>query len=598
MRFRGDRGGRPFRMSGMGRRGLSVDEDRQSGRKAWERSDWTVALILLVIMAGALVFRLPALGARPMHGDEANQATKAAILLETGRYRYDPHEHHGPTLYYLTLPVMWLTGVKSFVDSRETTYRIVPVFFGIGLIAWLWWVRKGLGRTPTLLAAVMTAVSPAMVFYSRYYIQEMLLVFFTFAAIAAGWRYWTTRRLGWAAATGAALALMHATKETAVFAFAAMAGALVLTAWRTKFAESRRRVTPRNQFGDVSDFIAPASCRHSRIEDSPLGGGATEARTPPDEFGDGTRSGSILMPGAVATFVGAALIVWLVFYSSFFMHPRGLIDSVLTYTSYLKRAGGAGMHDHPWYYYLKLLTYSKAPLGPRWSEGLILVLAIVGFAAAVVPKASPVGDIRLLRFLAFYTVLLTAIYALVPYKTPWCVLTFLHGMILLAGVGAISLIRWARFLPLRVVVAALLAVGAYQLGTQAYRASYVYASDWRNPYVYAHPAGDVLRLAERAEDLAKVAPEGHGLLVRVISAGGDYWPLPWYLRRFTHVGYYDQVPDNPDAEFIIVARDLAPQLDPKLRDKYQVEFFGLRPNVMLLVYTRSDIWDAFMKGRQ
>jgi predicted membrane-bound mannosyltransferase len=36
-----------------------------------------------------------------------------------------------------------------------------------------------LGRAETLWAALYLAISPAMVFYSRYYIHEMLLVFFT-----------------------------------------------------------------------------------------------------------------------------------------------------------------------------------------------------------------------------------------------------------------------------------------------------------------------------------------------------------------------------------------------------------------------------------
>ncbi len=40
------------------------------------------------------------------------------------------------------------------------------------------------------------------------------------------------------------------------------------------------------------------------------------------------------------------------------------------------------------------------------------------------------------RFLAFYTLVLTGLYAIIPYKTPWCMLSFLDGMILLAGVGA------------------------------------------------------------------------------------------------------------------------------------------------------------------
>ena len=47
------------------------------------------------------------LAGRPMHSDEANQAVKAGELLETGHYAFDPHDHHGPVLYYAALPVAW-----------------------------------------------------------------------------------------------------------------------------------------------------------------------------------------------------------------------------------------------------------------------------------------------------------------------------------------------------------------------------------------------------------------------------------------------------------------------------------------------------------
>ena len=103
-------------------------------------------------------------------------------LLRTGTYVYDPHEYHGPTLYYATVPVCWLTGVRDLSQMHEWMLRVVPLIFGIALIALLPLVADGLGRWPALLAALLLAVSHAFVFYSRYYIQETLLVFFTFVA--------------------------------------------------------------------------------------------------------------------------------------------------------------------------------------------------------------------------------------------------------------------------------------------------------------------------------------------------------------------------------------------------------------------------------
>ena len=101
-------------------------------------------------------------------------------------------------------------------------------------------VADGLGRNATLWAALFTAVSPAVVFYSRYYIHEILLVFFTFLALAAGWRYWRSRKIGWALLAGAGVGLMHATKETFLITLVAAALALGLEPALEPLAGCRR----------------------------------------------------------------------------------------------------------------------------------------------------------------------------------------------------------------------------------------------------------------------------------------------------------------------------------------------------------------------
>ena len=60
---------------------------------------------MAIALAAGLALRLARLDVRPMHHDEANQAVKFGALLEHGEYRYDAYDHHGPTLYFLTLPV-------------------------------------------------------------------------------------------------------------------------------------------------------------------------------------------------------------------------------------------------------------------------------------------------------------------------------------------------------------------------------------------------------------------------------------------------------------------------------------------------------------
>jgi hypothetical protein len=48
---------------------------------------------------------------------------------------------------------------------------------------------------------------------------------------------------------------------------------------------------------------------------------------------------------------------------------------------------------------------------------------------------------------------------------------------------------------------------------------------------------------------------------------------------------------------VIVAMELQPELEPRLRQKYFTEIVGLRPSVLLAAYIRQDLWEAFLKTR-
>jgi len=137
-------------------------------------------VLILAATIAALALRLPRLRQRPMHGDEAVHAIKFGDLLEEGVYTYNPDEYHGPTLNYLTLIPARLASAMNLTEVTEVTLRIVPVFFGALLVLLILLAGDSLGSGAAVYAAVLTAISPAMVFYSRYYIQEMLLVCFTF----------------------------------------------------------------------------------------------------------------------------------------------------------------------------------------------------------------------------------------------------------------------------------------------------------------------------------------------------------------------------------------------------------------------------------
>src|SRR5437667_6427707 len=101
---------------------------------------------LLLVAGVAMALRCPHLDERPMHNDEAVNAIKFGQLWEHGTYKYDPNEHHGPTLFYATLAVARLTSSPDFQHLTETKLRLNTFCFGAGLLLLLPLVPDGLGR--------------------------------------------------------------------------------------------------------------------------------------------------------------------------------------------------------------------------------------------------------------------------------------------------------------------------------------------------------------------------------------------------------------------------------------------------------------------
>ena len=520
-------------------------------------------LLILLITAAAAAFRLPDLAERPMHGDEAVNAVKLGETIEGRGYEYDPHEYHGPTLNYLTLIPAWIGGDGSYAGLSEFILRVVPVVFGTLLVLLLLPLGDGLGRVAAVFAALFMAVSPAMVFYSRYFIHEMLLVCFTAGAIVCGYRYLKRPGMLWALLAGVCLGLMHATKETFVIALGAMGGAVLVM------------LCARRQGGQWVNDIKRVRLVHCAM--------------------------TLLAAAAVSV----------TFFSSFFSNAKGVVDSVLTYSTYLDRAGQTGVHEHPWHYYLGLLGHYQFADGPVFSELLTLLLALVGLGFVV--RGSVGGaNAGLLRFIALYTILMTVVYSLIPYKTPWCLLNFYHGIILLAGVGAAGLLRFKSKIS-KVALGLLLCVGTWHLAWQSNAANNEYNADSRNPYVYGHTGSDIFDIADRVKEMAESHEDGRDTPIQIFCPHDDYWPLPWYLRGYL-VEYTNTVADETkSAPIILIQPPLEEALMRKLfelpppgqKELYMHLFdengreikMELRPEVEIRGFVSKSLWDRHERAK-
>jgi predicted membrane-bound mannosyltransferase len=104
--------------------------------------------------------------------------------------------------------------------------------------------------------------------------------------------------------------------------------------------------------------------------------------------------------------------------------------------------------------------------------------------------------------------------------------------------------------------------------------------DESNPYAYAHTSDDILDLPREIEDTAR--REGIST-PRIAVIASDPWPLPWYLRRFQQVGFWQPGQQVTDADFYVTSTEAADQYADRLRG-FRPDFFGSRPGVLILLW--------------
>ena len=487
---------------------------------------------------------------RTFHPDEANQAFTTGRLLETGTYCYNPQDHHGPTLYYAAATLQKAAGHNSTATLDPTLLRCTPLLFAVlALVFGALAVRKITGHIGHgLLFALLLGTSPLFVFFATDFIQEMLLTAFTMMMLWAGVGYrhsshplitnhqplatshqpLTTKKIKpgtWAILFGIAAGLAFATKETAVLTFAAAAIAAL-----------------------------PFACRkelHVKARD------------------------------AVLAFMGFVLTSILL-YSSFASNWQGVYNAFIAAPlSYIHRAAGsavsqgAAAHVHPWWQYFKWLFDGN--------EGLFVVIVALPMGLlALLAKDSrpfvPPSYRTTFIFASIYSAALVALYSMIPYKTPWCALQILPGLVLVVTLGALLFIRilhntyenklqphhhgkriWGKIWCYMVFLAIFGSVLTCNI-TEVIRLNR--DPDSKDiPYNYASASPQVQDLASLVIENVKCKIENgkcqpvqeqsailhstfsilHSPFVAVALPPEDTWPLPFYLRSIKdNIGYWTQ----------------------------------------------------------
>ncbi|HEV2882407.1 MAG TPA: glycosyltransferase family 39 protein [Pyrinomonadaceae bacterium] len=607
-----------------------------NGEVGWElsRRAWWIAYASVMLVA-ALV-RLYQLELRPMHHDEGVNGFFLNNLIRTGIFRYDPTNYHGPTLYYFTLPLA--VAAERLHMYGTWTVRLLPLIFGMATVWLALNLRRYIGQVGALSAAALLALSPGVVFFSRYFIHEMMFVFFTFGIVVAALRFYEHDAppdtpdasspdapflgLGTAAAALAlfvtslvaayrpdyyapALALIlfslgvllvllrrYDRERSIYFSLAAVSAALLFATKETAFISVGVLLIAWAMAWGYTSFVArqgwfgarglnAAGRRGGRGRQggkSGAGVGELETRGLVARLGGWTRI-LILLAAALGLF----LFVNILFYSSFFTNSKGVWDAVEAYKVW-KKTGESGFHGYGWHKYLQWLVIDKVntPEGEKWEFGEEPVLFLLACAGALLALRETRRRFPL--FAALWGFGLLAAYSLIKYKTPWLVLSMLVPFAIAGGYAIDWLYRrYTRTLALGVLGVAL-AVAA----VQTVRLNYIHYDNDRYIYVYAHTKREYLDLIGEINRIAERAGTKYETSINV--AAPEYWPMPWYLRDYKRVGYQGRViPSTTDA-VIVASTSQSAEMQATNGANYQlVGTYPMRPGVTLNLYARRDL---------
>jgi uncharacterized protein (TIGR03663 family) len=514
---------------------------------------FTFERLFLLIFILALVVRFWHLDLKLLHHDEAIHAWFSYELLTKGSWMYDP-SYHGPFLYYVT------AGMFSLFGDSDLVARFLPSLFGALLIPLTYCIyRIGyINKKQTLVAALLLALSPDMVYFSRFLRHDIFMLFFSFLLLVALLYYFEYGQTRYAIIAAIAMACALSCKEEMPVIILIFASFFIFALWRKK-------------------FVLPSDWKYDAI----LG-------------------------------ICIVIAIMSVLYSAFGFHIETLIgqDFAMNTTGWYKAVEHwTAMHNQqrlggPWFYYIPLYLLYELP---------IFILALIGtaqfilkdfdrslffrrfknwltYGGSVLPTAE-LASLSLYQlkvqkpafsksdqffgFCIYWMIAMMTFYAFVGEKVPWLIIPQLLPMCFVA----VYKLNWQK------MVFAI--AGCLFLVLITWHVAFVPA-DINEPIVQVQNSEDL------RDVMVLIDASDH-----VVVASKNYWPLPWYYRgdRWNKIKFYGDVTDEQtltlDKPEVIILHDAAsyPSIPGYDKKTYKLSYwFSFYDNEKRLIdyYLRRD----------
>ncbi|MEO5719524.1 MAG: flippase activity-associated protein Agl23, partial [Chthoniobacterales bacterium] len=540
------------------------------------------------------VFRFFLLSMKPPHFDEGINGWFVDQMMKSGFYRYDPTNYHGPLHFY----VLFLS--QALFGRHIWALRLPVVLVSLASIFLTLKFEPFVGRWVSRIAAFAMAISPAFIFYGRYSIHEVWLLFFSMLFVFGLIGLWRLGARGYLWCVGVGVAGMILTKETYIIHIgcALIAGAVL---WISHKLTPMPDVKRAPQEWDLADL---------------------------------------------AMVTGTAIFFIVFFYSGTFLNWPGLKGLYGTFAVWYQTGSNGNGHEKPWPYWLELVLRYEWPV----LVGLFFCGLCQFFRNFVV------------RYLAIYGVGVFAAYSIIHYKTPWIIISIVwpllfvfaagaaalkiprkaFAIVLMAAVGfgfgvlvsyfvqteAVRGTPWGIYLREAVTITlaatstsavcgeigqrlfacalafALLGGGLGYLAADGFkfsdglmrgvqrgvvaiallmslgmaiRLNYFRYSVDKEPYVYVQTYDDIFKLMKPVMRMVDSNPLYYRMVGHFIRT--STYPFPWLLGDFPNVGYYEHnnSPGKFDGDFLVVQEDRIGEVEKQLHESYFTEPLTIRP---------------------
>jgi uncharacterized protein (TIGR03663 family) len=397
----------------------------ETWQKALAENEWMPWIILGL----AAFLRFFLLGIKPPHFDEGINGWFVDQTLHNGFYKYDPTNYHGPLHFYVLLLSQTLFG------RNVLALRLPVVLVSIGCVWLTLKFEPFVGRAVSRLTALAMAVSPGFVFYGRYSIHEVWILFFTMLFFIGLFGLWKSGSANYLWCAGMGITGMILSKETYILHVACT-------------------------------IIAAGVCYFSTYF---------------SKLDDAERAEQTWTYVDLAMVIGTGIALIVTFYSGFFFHWTGVRGIFEAYKPWFKTGSEGHGHEKPWHYWLKLIARYEWPV----LGGVVVSLFAIRFKNMA------------LRYLAIYGVGTLMAYSIIKYKTPWCIISFIWPFTFIFG--AATLIIPAAYRTITYLASAVMLTGSllYCIWLNYFRCTtdtepYVYVQTYNDIFKFTDP---LIRLA-------------------------------------------------------------------------------------------------------